>query len=162
MTLRRHCGAVLGGNSFRESSAEKGMVLPFTPLVMSFSDVHYYVDVPAVSLCSLFIALFASYLFSDTFITNKYITVSPMGHLHRCKTVFPSSHCVDLLSLIPPSVSLPAKLLSELHLCQQTWEGAIRATPPDIKTESKINVASAHCMHSSMLSVHMRCLHLLL
>ncbi|KAL0029477.1 hypothetical protein WJX77_010449 [Trebouxia sp. C0004] len=39
--------AVLGGNSFRESGVEKGMVLPFTPLAMSFSDVHYYVDVPA-------------------------------------------------------------------------------------------------------------------
>ncbi len=50
MLLRGFFGAVLGGNSFRESSAEKGMVLPFTPLAMSFSDVHYYVDVPAVSL----------------------------------------------------------------------------------------------------------------
>lgn len=60
--LRGHCGAVLGGNSFRESSAEKGMVLPFTPLAMSFSDVHYYVDVPAVSLCTLLLAMFAFYL----------------------------------------------------------------------------------------------------
>ena len=59
MTLTRHCGVVLGGNSFRESSAEKGMVLPFTPLAMSFSDVHYYVDVPAVSLFTLLTAIFA-------------------------------------------------------------------------------------------------------
>lgn len=35
--------------SFRESNVEKGMVLPFTPLTMTFTDVHYYVDVPAVS-----------------------------------------------------------------------------------------------------------------
>ena len=53
--LRGLFGAVLGGNSFRESSTEKGLVLPFTPLAMSFSDVHYYVDVPAVSLFTLLI-----------------------------------------------------------------------------------------------------------
>lgn len=40
----------MGGNSFRLSNVDKGMVLPFTPLAMTFSNVHYYVDVPAVSL----------------------------------------------------------------------------------------------------------------
>ena len=40
----------LGGNSFRESNVDKGMVLPFMPLAMTFSHVHYYVDVPGVSL----------------------------------------------------------------------------------------------------------------
>ena len=45
-------GAAVGGNniSFRVSkNVEKGMVLPFVPLTMTFTDVHYYVDVPAVS-----------------------------------------------------------------------------------------------------------------
>lgn len=34
---------------FSPSPARKGMVLPFTPLAMSFLDVNYYVDMPAVS-----------------------------------------------------------------------------------------------------------------
>ncbi|DBB05992.1 hypothetical protein WJX82_004698 [Trebouxia sp. C0006] len=34
------------GNSFKESNVEKGMVLPFTPLTMTFHDVHYFVDCP--------------------------------------------------------------------------------------------------------------------
>lgn len=38
------------GNSFKESNVEKGMVLPFTPLTMTFSNVHYFVDCPAVCL----------------------------------------------------------------------------------------------------------------
>ena len=42
----------LGGNSFKESNVEKGMVLPFTPLTMTFHDVHYFVDCPAVSCSS--------------------------------------------------------------------------------------------------------------
>ncbi len=37
-----------GGNSFKESNVEKGMVLPFTPLTMTFHDVHYFVDCPPV------------------------------------------------------------------------------------------------------------------
>ena len=28
---------------------DKGMVLPFTPLTMTFHDVHYFVDCPPVS-----------------------------------------------------------------------------------------------------------------
>ena len=28
---------------------KRGMVLPFTPLAMSFDDVNYYVDMPVVS-----------------------------------------------------------------------------------------------------------------
>jgi hypothetical protein len=31
-------------------AAKRGMVLPFQPLAISFDDVHYYVDMPAVSL----------------------------------------------------------------------------------------------------------------
>jgi len=87
MMLRGFFGAVLGGNSFRESSAEKGMVLPFTPLAMSFSDVHYYVDVPAVSLFTLLIAMFAFYVLFQTCLTIKYFTSSQMVCCHRCKTV---------------------------------------------------------------------------
>ena len=30
-------------------SPKRGMVLPFTPLAMSFDEVNYYVDMPAVS-----------------------------------------------------------------------------------------------------------------
>lgn len=30
-------------------SPKRGMVLPFTPLAMSFDSVNYYVDMPAVS-----------------------------------------------------------------------------------------------------------------
>ena len=29
-------------------STKKGMVLPFTPLALSFDDVKYFVDMPAV------------------------------------------------------------------------------------------------------------------
>lgn len=36
---------------------KKGMVLPFTPLAMSFDDVNYYVDMPPVSLISFFTLL---------------------------------------------------------------------------------------------------------
>lgn len=32
---------------------KRGMVLPFTPLAMSFNDVNYYVDMPVVSHNSL-------------------------------------------------------------------------------------------------------------
>lgn len=31
----------------------KGMVLPFEPLSMSFSEINYYVDMPAVCICVL-------------------------------------------------------------------------------------------------------------
>lgn len=36
------------GNSFKESNVDKGMVLPFTPLTMTFNNVHYFVDCPPV------------------------------------------------------------------------------------------------------------------
>lgn len=36
---------------------KRGMVLPFTPLAMSFDDVNYYVDMPPVSLISFFTLL---------------------------------------------------------------------------------------------------------
>jgi len=32
-----------------EANVESGMVLPFEPMIMTFSDVHYYVPLPAVS-----------------------------------------------------------------------------------------------------------------
>lgn len=35
---------------------KRGMVLPFTPLAMSFNDVNYYVDMPAVRI-NTFMAL---------------------------------------------------------------------------------------------------------
>jgi hypothetical protein len=38
---------------------KRGMVLPFTPLSMSFDDVNYYVDMPPVrKFFSLFISVF--------------------------------------------------------------------------------------------------------
>jgi len=37
---------------FSSSPARRGMVLPFTPLSMSFKDVNYYVDMPVVSFPS--------------------------------------------------------------------------------------------------------------
>lgn len=33
----------------RAVEPKRGMVLPFTPLAMSFDDVNYYVDMPPVS-----------------------------------------------------------------------------------------------------------------
>lgn len=50
-------GEVAMGRMSRDSAAEasggagnkKGMVLPFSPLAMSFDDVKYFVDMPAVS-----------------------------------------------------------------------------------------------------------------
>lgn len=35
-----------------EAALRRGMVLPFSPLAMSFDDVNYYVDMPAVSVPS--------------------------------------------------------------------------------------------------------------
>ena len=31
-----------------EANVEKGMVLPFEPMIMTFKDVHYFVDLPSV------------------------------------------------------------------------------------------------------------------
>lgn len=39
------------------SARNRGMVLPFVPLSMSFDDVNYYVDMPPVRHFSLFISL---------------------------------------------------------------------------------------------------------
>lgn len=36
----------------RQEQAQKGMILPFEPLALTFHNVSYYVDMPAVS-CSL-------------------------------------------------------------------------------------------------------------
>jgi hypothetical protein len=33
-----------------DSAPKRGMVLPFTPLAMSFDSVNYYVDMPAVRI----------------------------------------------------------------------------------------------------------------
>lgn len=38
--------------------ARKGMILPFQPLAISFNDVNYYVDMPAVSLSAAAYNLF--------------------------------------------------------------------------------------------------------
>lgn len=38
---------------------KKGMILPFTPLAMSFDDVKYFVDMPAVRInspCRIFLS----------------------------------------------------------------------------------------------------------
>jgi len=40
-----------------EFSPKRGMVLPFTPLSMSFDDVNYHVDMPAVSSFFFFFLL---------------------------------------------------------------------------------------------------------
>lgn len=48
------------GNSFKESNVEKGMVLPFTPLTMTFNNVHYFVDCPTVCPRSLLIIVLLS------------------------------------------------------------------------------------------------------
>ena len=37
-------------NLKKNSPGEKGMILPFEPLALTFHDVNYYVDMPAVSL----------------------------------------------------------------------------------------------------------------
>lgn len=44
-------------NSSTGVAPKRGMVLPFTPLAMSFDDVNYYVDMPPVSLISFFTLL---------------------------------------------------------------------------------------------------------
>ena len=41
-----------GGPSFKESNVDKGMVLPFNPLTMTFNNVHYFVDCPPVSVAT--------------------------------------------------------------------------------------------------------------
>ena len=38
----------LEGQSFRSSDTDRGMVLPFDPVVMTFRDVHYWVNCPPV------------------------------------------------------------------------------------------------------------------
>jgi len=40
-------------------SPKRGMVLPFTPLAMSFDEVNYYVDMPAVSSLSFFFLFYS-------------------------------------------------------------------------------------------------------
>ncbi|XP_058074190.1 ABC transporter G family member 42-like [Magnolia sinica] len=55
MAIRRMSSRAIGGFSRNDSSIEaaagvapkRGMVLPFTPLAMSFDEVNYYVDMPA-------------------------------------------------------------------------------------------------------------------
>ena len=34
----------------QEANVEKGMVLPFEPMIMTFRDIHYYVPLPPVPL----------------------------------------------------------------------------------------------------------------
>ena len=122
MTLTRHCGVVLGGNSFRESSAEKGMVLPFIPSAMSFSDVHYYVDVPAVSLFTLLTAIFAFCLWFQTCFQASQSSTAQAGKwsastdMNLVLSQSDSPTGLELLSLTPPLVGLPAKLLGKLRL----------------------------------------------
>jgi hypothetical protein len=41
-----------------EASPRRGMVLPFSPLAMSFDNVNYYVDMPAVSSPSTILSSF--------------------------------------------------------------------------------------------------------
>lgn len=36
-------------NHKKESQGQKGMVLPFKPLALTFHNVNYYVDMPSVS-----------------------------------------------------------------------------------------------------------------
>ena len=43
----QHIGSKSGSND--GGVAKKGMVLPFTPLAMSFDNMNYYVDMPSVS-----------------------------------------------------------------------------------------------------------------
>lgn len=70
MAIRRMSSQSNGGGLSRnaDSSLEvangvapkRGMVLPFTPLAMSFDDVNYYVDMPPVIFPSPFFTLYSS------------------------------------------------------------------------------------------------------
>ena len=40
----------------RQEQAQKGMILPFEPLALTYHNVDYYVDMPAVS-CSLSLSI---------------------------------------------------------------------------------------------------------
>jgi hypothetical protein len=42
-----------------EAALSRGMVLPFNPLAMSFDNVNYYVDMPAVSSPSIILSNFS-------------------------------------------------------------------------------------------------------
>jgi hypothetical protein len=42
-----------------EAAPRRGMVLPFNPLAMSFDNVNYYVDMPAVSSHSTILSSFS-------------------------------------------------------------------------------------------------------
>lgn len=52
-------------NGADDSIKKRGMVLPFQPLSLSFEHVNYYVDMPAVSLCT---ALFLSFVMELLFL----------------------------------------------------------------------------------------------
>lgn len=61
MMLQRMSGRVSGGLHYSADIAldaatgvapKRGMVLPFTPLAMSFDDVSYFVDMPPVCTSS--------------------------------------------------------------------------------------------------------------
>lgn len=57
MTSQSSPNAISGSDSAFDTvkgvAPKRGMVLPFTPLAMSFDTVNYYVDMPPVRIMSL-------------------------------------------------------------------------------------------------------------
>lgn len=63
MEIQRMSSITHGNDDARLESAagiapKKGMVLPFTPLAMSFDSVNYFVDMPPVSILDFFFFFF--------------------------------------------------------------------------------------------------------
>ena len=46
------------------AASQKGMILPFTPLAMSFDSVNYYVDMPSVRILISIFNFYVSFIYS--------------------------------------------------------------------------------------------------
>lgn len=66
-------------------ASKKGMVLPFTPLAMSFDSVNYFVDVPRVIFTVPYFTHFtSSFFFSFKHIHFKCLVVTCDHKLYWC------------------------------------------------------------------------------
>lgn len=54
-------------DAFNEAGRRKGMILPFQPLAISFDDIKYYVDMPAVRYLQL-----SSYVPNSTYLDKRH------------------------------------------------------------------------------------------
>lgn len=73
-----------GGDATRETGPKRGMILPFQPLSITFEDIKYYVDMPAVPIhtCSHFLC-FGSFPYIIWSTMLKYHVEVPCWSISR-------------------------------------------------------------------------------